>query len=105
MGGVHKLGCAEIMDFLRASQTMDGVSAQLVFDNGEYYSGYTTYLPDDNGHTVSYKGIDLFSGFDTSDAGRSKLNITRAYTNPVKGIQSMAFCNWVKVIENGEPCV
>ena len=93
---------AETMDFLRASQTMDSVSAQLVFDSGEYYSGYTTYLPDDNGHTVSYKGIDLFSGFDPSDAGRRKLNITRAYTNPVKGIQSMAFCNWVKVIEEGE---
>ena len=95
---------AEAMDFLRCSQTMDDVSAQLIFDNGDHFSGYTTYYPDDNGHTVSYKGLDLFSGFDPSDAGIGKVRITRAYTNPIKGLQSMAFCNWVKVIENGEPC-
>ncbi|MBQ4312566.1 MAG: hypothetical protein II773_13345, partial [Oscillospiraceae bacterium] len=98
------LTSAEAMDFLRCSQTMDDVSAQLIFDNGDHFSGYTTYYPDDNGHTVSYKGLDLFSGFDPSDAGIGKVRITRAYTNPIKGLQSMAFCNWVKVIENGEPC-
>ena len=98
------LTSAEAMDFLRCSQTMDDVSAQLIFDNGDHFSGYTTYYPDDNGHTVSYKGLDLFSGFDPSDAGIGKVRITRAYTNPIKGLQSMAFCNWVKVIENGKPC-
>lgn len=96
------LTSAEAVDFLRVSQTMGGISAQLVFDNGTYYSGYTTELTPDNGHNVSYKGIDLFSEFDCADHSIGKLNITRAYTDPVKGIQSMAFCNSVKVTENGE---
>ena len=93
---------AETMEFLRVSQTMDGISAQLIFNSGTYWSGYTTELPTDNGHTVSYKGIDLFSDFDPADRNTGKISITRAYTDPVKGIQSMAFCNGVKVTENGE---
>ncbi len=96
------LTSAEAMDFLRISQTMSGISAQLVFDNGTYYSGYSTDLPSDSGHTVSYKGIDLFTDFVPSDHSIGNVNITRAYTDPVKGIQSMAFCNGVKVVEDGE---
>ena len=96
------LTSAEAMEFLRISQTMSGISAQLVFDNGTYYSGYSTDLASDSGHTVSYKGIDLFTDFVPADHSIGNVNITRAYTDPAKGIQSMAFCNGVKVVEDGE---
>ena len=85
----------EAASFIRISHVLPNASAHIVFLDS--LSGLSTRArqdaPDD--FSVSYARLNLLN--DVSwiyDIGQS-INISRAYTNPVNGEQSIAFCNFI----------
>ena len=87
----------EAADYIRASHVLENTSAHLI--SPDTLTGLSTRPKQgtDDDYAVSYKKIDLLE--DTSWIGRSgeSINITRAYTNPMNGEQSLAFCNTVEL--------
>ena len=85
----------EAADFIRISHVLPNASAHLIYS--DTLTGLSTRArqgtADD--YTVSYERLDLLIDIDwISDIGES-INISRAYTNPINGEQSIAFCNRV----------
>lgn len=93
----------EAVSFIRISHVLPNASAHIVYDDGNF-TGLSTKprqgTTDD--FAVSYKNIGILNNADwISDIGES-INISRAYTNPINGEQSIAFCNYVTLQESGE---
>ena len=91
----------EAASFIRISHVLPNASAHIVYL--DTLSGITTKArrdaPDD--YSVSYVRMGLLNDVSwISDIGES-INISRAYTNPVNGEQSLAFCNII-TLRNSE---
>ena len=94
----------EAVSFIRISHVSQKASAHIVFLDS--LSGLSTRARQNSAddYTVSYERIDLLNDVSwISDIGDS-INISRAYTNPVNGEQSIAFCNFISLCdpETGE---
>lgn len=63
----------------------------------------TASTTDPSNYTVKYAHIPIFDNMEISNVN-GVVNLTRAYTNPLNGVQSIAFLNNVKVLdsENGK---
>ena len=88
----------EAIAFVRKSVTAPDVMGHLLFTDGQELHGFSTVpragTADD--YAVSYNNVGVFSdGIDKWLSEGSNLNVTRAYTNPVNAIQSIAFCSSV----------
>ncbi len=94
----------EAAAYVRATHVNATTSAHLI--DTETLAGYSTRPrpnTEDN-YDVSYARMELFGdGAWIADLGTA-VNISRTYTNPVNGEQSLAFCNRITVrdAENGE---
>ena len=83
----------EAADYIRDSHVLEDTSAHLIStDTLEGLSTRPKQGSDDE-YDVSYKRVGLLDDVSwINEIGRS-INITRAYTNPMTGEQSLAFCN------------
>ena len=85
----------EAADYIRSSHVIENTSAHLVFP--DTLTGLSTRpkqgTADD--YAVSYERIELLDSVDWIDEIGKSINVTRAYTNPMNGQQSLAFCNKV----------
>ena len=85
----------EAVLFIRSSHVLENTSAHLI--SLDTSSGLSTRpkqgTADD--YAVSYKQIALLENADWIKEIGESINITRAYTNPMNGEQSLAFCNRV----------
>ena len=85
----------EAVDYIRASHVLEITSAHLVAL--DTLTGLSTRpkpgTADD--YAVSYSRVDLLDNVDWIDEIGKSINITRAYTNPMNGEQSLAFCDKV----------
>ncbi|MCR5137889.1 MAG: response regulator [Oscillospiraceae bacterium] len=83
----------EAADFIRASHVLANTSAHLI--SLDSLTGLSTQpkqgTADD--YAVSYKRIALLEDVDWINELGESINISRAYTNPMNGEQSLAFCN------------
>ncbi len=52
-----------------------------------------------NDYSVSYKNINIFDDIDEKSSADGAVSLTRAYTNPQNGVQSIAFLNSVTVLD------
>ncbi len=100
----QELTLEEAAAYVRATHAEGSTSAHLI--DMESLTGYSTEprpnTADD--YDVSYQRIELFGDGDwIADLGAA-INITRTYTNPLNGEQSLAFCNRITVqdMEIGE---
>ena len=94
----------EAASFIRISHVTQTASAHIVYL--DTLSGLSTRARQDaaDDYAVSYERIGLLNDVSwINDIGKS-VNISRAYTNPVNGEQSIAFCNYVTLqdSETGE---
>ena len=85
----------EAIDFVRKSITSPEITAHILFADGQELTGLSSSSrpsrPDD--YTVTYGNISAFGmGVDELMHQDDMVNVTRAYTNPVNAIQSIAFC-------------
>ncbi len=87
----------EAAAYIRATHTKASAAAHLI--DMETLTGYST-RPKANtadNYDVSYKRMELLGdGAWIADVGAA-INITRTYTNPLSGEQSLAFCNRITV--------
>ena len=95
----------EAVAYIRASHVLTHTSAHLI--SLDTLTGLSTRPKQgtDDEYAVSYERVNLLNNTDwIAEIGKS-VNITRAYTNPVNGEQSLAFCNMVTLYdpESGPP--
>ena len=89
----------EAADYIRSSHVLANTSAHLIsLDTATGLSSRPKQGTTDE-YDVSYSRVGLFEDVDwIKDIGES-INITRTYTNPLNGEQSLAFCNRVTLYD------
>ena len=97
----------EAIEFVRQSLTSPNVTAHILYTDDGSMSGVSTHPRSGSAedYSVSYAGLSLLPA-DLADllAPGESANITRAYTNPVNGTQSLAFYNPIRLRdEDGRP--
>ena len=95
----------EAISFIRISHVLPNASAHIVYL--DTLSGLSTRAKHDTSddYSVTYGRMELLNDVSwIHDIGES-INISRAYTNPVNGEQSIAFCNKITVHDSqtGKP--
>ena len=87
----------EAAAFIRASHVLPNASAHLI--SLDTLTGLSTRpkLGSTDDYAVSYQQIALLQNVGWIDEIGTSINITRAYTNPMNGEQSLAFCNSVRL--------
>ena len=91
----------EAVAFIRSSHVLSNTSAHLVDLDTKKGISTRPHLGTADNYAVSYDKMDFLE--DTSwisDIGKS-INISRAYTNPMNGEQSLAFCNKIVLRDPG----
>ena len=94
----HDMTADQAISFVRDSIIAPGVMAHILFEGG---SGLSTdaKATDPSDYSISYANIGIFSeGFSDAD-NDDAVNVTRAYTNPVNAIQSIAFYSHINLRE------
>jgi len=95
----NALTMEEAVGYIRASHVLKDTSAHL--SSPDTLTGMSTRprqgTADD--YAVSYERMDLLNNMDWGDGIGKSINITRAYTNPMNGEQSLAFCNTVTLYD------
>ena len=88
--------------FIRESHVLTNTSAHLLYQ--DTLTGLSTRAnpqsPDS--FAVSYANYTLFNDIRWIHNVGEAINVTRAFTNPINGEQSMAFCNRISVTEDGK---
>ena len=89
----------EAVDYIRASHVLANTSVHLV--SLDTQAGLSTRpkqgTTDD--YEISYKRVGLLDDVSWIDGIGEAINITRAYTNPMNGEQSLAFCNRITLYD------
>ena len=104
-----KMTMEEAAEYIRSSDVPENTSVHLI--SLDTMTGISTSpkqgTKDD--YAVSYKKIPLLDDTDWIDDIGKSVNITRAYTNPMNGEQSLAFCDLVELSDpeskKAEPAV
>lgn len=83
----------EAAEYIRTSHVLTNTSAHIVFL--DTLTGLSTRSKQGTGgdYNVSYERVDLLDNINFGDEIGDSIKITRAYTNPMNGEQSLAFCN------------
>jgi signal transduction histidine kinase/CheY-like chemotaxis protein len=89
----------EATEYIRSSHVLANTSAHLVFLDS--LTGLSTRsrqgTADD--YEVSYERVDVLKNMDWEYEIGNSIKITRAYTNPMNGEQSLAFCNTITLYD------
>ena len=95
----------DAISFIRISHVLRNAAAHIVFP--DTLSGLSTRAKrdDSDDYSVSYARTGLLDDVSWIHRIGESINISRAYTNPVNGEQSIAFCNSITVhdSETGKP--
>ena len=91
----------EAVSFIRKAKTSPEIEGHLIFLDSPDKEGISTTAKasDPDVYTVSYKNIDIFDNKENASDTADAVNLTRAYTNPLNGTQSIAFLNDVTVLD------
>ncbi|MBQ6230379.1 MAG: response regulator [Eubacterium sp.] len=89
----------EAAEYIRSSHVLANTSAHLVFL--DTHTGLSTRpkqgTTDD--YAVSYERVNVLKDMNWGDEIGKSVNITRTYTNPMNGEQSLAFCNTITLYD------
>ncbi len=90
----------EAASFIRSSHVLPSASAHIVYL--DTMTGLSTKPKQGTSDVfeVSYSNIDLLKDL-SFIKGVGSINVSRAYTNPMNGTQSIAFCNYVNLNDGG----
>ena len=85
----------EAAEYIRSSHVLANTSAHIIYQ--DTLTGLSTRprqgTADD--YAVSYERVDLLKNMNWGEEIGDSIKITRAYTNPMNGEQSLAFCNTI----------
>lgn len=93
----RKMNMNEAMSYLKVAQRIQNISAHII--RLDSFTGYSNKPKIDNPNefTVSYQEIDIFSSLNELLGQQDQVRVTRSYTNPMNGIQSIAFCDLLEL--------
>ena len=93
----RKMNMQEAMSYLKVAQRIQNISAHII--RLDSFTGYSnnSKIDDPTEFTVSYKEIDIFSSLNELLGQQDQIRVTRSYTNPMNGIQSIAFCDLLEL--------
>ncbi len=93
----------EAISFIRKAKNSPEIEGHLIFTDTPDRSGISTTakVSDPDVYSVSYKKIDIFDNIENVNGEDGVTCLTRAYTNPMNGVQSIAFVNDVTVQDEG----
>ena len=94
-----KMTVNEAAEYIRASHVLENTSAHVVLLDSLTGLSTRPKLGTADEYAVSYDRLNLLNDVKwVNEIGKS-INITRAYTNPMNGEQSLAFCNKITLID------
>lgn len=101
----ENLTIEQATDFVRISHVLPNASAHIVYTDTLTGLSTRARLDDPNNYYVSYERLGLLNDPSWIEAIGTSINVSRAYTNPVNGEQSIAFCNFIKLQDasTGQP--
>ncbi len=85
----------EAAEYIRSSHVLENTSAHLISTDTLIGLSTRPKIGTADDYEVSYQRLDLLNNTDWIDETGKSINITRTYTNPMNGEQSLAFCNIV----------
>ena len=87
----------DAVSFIRISHVLPNASTHIVYP--DTLTGLSTRARQDDpgNYSVSYKQIGFLNDVSWINHIGESINISRAYTNPVNGGQSIAFCNYISL--------
>jgi signal transduction histidine kinase/CheY-like chemotaxis protein len=93
----RNMNMKEAMSYLDVAQRLPNISAHIVLvDSFQGYSNRPKINDPDN-YNVSYKEIDIFSSLNELLGQQNQVRVTRSFTNPMNGVQSIAFCDLIEL--------
>ena len=94
----------EAVSFIRSAHVSSDAAAHIVFTDDDSLEGLSTRARTgmEDSYVVSYKAIGLPIQPDLLDDQDGATNVSRSYTNPMSGIQSLAFCNRVTLVDSDD---
>ncbi len=89
------------ISYIRKAKISPEISGHLIFIDDGSMAGVSTTASstDSSDYSVNYSHINIFENLEISNVN-DVVNLTRAYTNPLSGVQSIGFLNNVKVLDN-----
>ncbi len=95
----------EAISYIRKAKISPEISGHLIYIDDGSMKGISTSASttDPSNYSVKYSHIPIFDNLELSNVD-GVVSLTRAYTNPLNGVQSIAVLNNVKVLdsENGD---
>ena len=93
----RKMNMSEAMSYLKVAQRIQNISAHII--RLDSLTGFSNKPKIDNPNefSVSYTEIDIFSSLNKLLGQQDQVRVTRSYTNPINGIQSIAFCDLLEL--------
>ena len=90
----------EAMAYIRRAKLYPSIVGQIIYVDDPKKSGISTSpkTTDPNDYTVSYQNINIFDNLSAVSNEDGVVNLTRAYTNPSNGVQSIAFLNFINIL-------
>ena len=92
----------EAIDFIRVSHVLPNASAHIVYLDTLSGLSTRTHNGSTDDYSVSYARLNLLNDVSWVNPIGESINISRSYTNPVNGEQSIAFCNFVTLEDTGD---
>ncbi len=92
----------EAIAYIRKTKISPEISGHLIFTDDGSRKGISTSPSANNesDYTVSYANYSFFDNLSEVSNVNGGINLTRAYTNPLTGIQSIAFLNYVNILDD-----
>ena len=90
----------EAVEYIRASHVLKNTSAHIIWVDSRIGLSTRPRLGTNDDYDISYQRLDILGDVSWIDKIGNSINITRAYTNPMNGEQSLAFCNNITVYDN-----
>ena len=92
----------EAVSFIRVSHVLKNASAHIVYDDTLEGLSTRSKTGSTDDYNVNYSRMNLLDDISWIHETGTAVNISRAYTNPVNGEQSIAFCNII-TLNDGTP--
>jgi signal transduction histidine kinase/CheY-like chemotaxis protein len=91
----------DAISYIRKAKISPEISGHLIYIDDGSMAGISTSASttDSSDFSVDYSHISIFDNVEISNVAGT-VNLTRAYTNPLNGVQSIAFLNNVKVLDS-----
>ncbi len=92
----------EAISYIRKAKVSPEISGHLIYIDDGSMKGISTSASttDPFNYSVNYSPLKVFDNLETISNANGVVNLTRAYTNPLNGVQSIAFLNNVKVLDS-----